>query len=134
VLVFVARGARALNERRRGLIRITYPDGKTIRVPRGLSVLESSWRFNIPHASVCGGRGRCSTCRIRIIGDRSALPAPSPTERAVLERAGFGPDSPVRLACQLRRNPISPSFRCCLPMRTCRKRARRCAPRAWNGT
>ena len=102
VLVFVARGARALNERRRGLIRLTYPDGKTIRVPRGLSVLESSWRFNIPHASVCGGRGRCSTCRIRIIGDRAALPAPSPGERAVLERAGFGPDSPVRLACQLR--------------------------------
>jgi len=101
-LIFAARGTRALNERRRGLIRITYPDGKTIRVPRGLSVLESSWRFNIPHASVCGGRGRCSTCRIRIIGDRSALPPPSPGERAVLERAGFGPDSPVRLACQLR--------------------------------
>jgi adenylate cyclase len=101
-LVFAARGARTLNERRRGLIRITYADGKTIRVPRGLSVLESSWRFNIPHASVCGGRGRCSTCRIRIIGDRAALPPPSPGERAVLERAGFGPDSPVRLACQLR--------------------------------
>jgi adenylate cyclase len=101
-LVFAGRGARALLERRRGLIRLTYPDGKTIRVPRGLSVLESSWRFNIPHASVCGGRGRCSTCRIRIIGDRAALPAPSSGERAVLERAGFGPDSPVRLACQLR--------------------------------
>jgi adenylate cyclase len=101
-LVFAARGARALNERRRGLIRLTYPDGKVIRVPRGLSVLESSWRFNIPHASVCGGRGRCSTCRIRIVGERSGLPPPSPSERAVLERAGFGLDSPVRLACQLR--------------------------------
>ena len=101
-LVFAARGARALLERRRGLIRLTYPDGRTIRVPRGLSVLESSWRFNIPHASVCGGRGRCSTCRIRIISDRAALPPPSPAERAVLERAGFGPDAPVRLACQLR--------------------------------
>ena len=101
-LVFVARGARALLERRRGLIRLTYPDGRTIRVPRGLSVLESSWRFKIPHASVCGGRGRCSTCRIRIVGDRTPLPPPSPGERAVLERAGFGPDSPVRLACQLR--------------------------------
>ncbi len=101
-LVFVARGARALLERRRGTNRITYPDGRTIRVPRGLSVLESSWRFNIPHASVCGGRGRCSTCRIRIIGDRRALPPPAPGETAVLERAGFGADSGVRLACQLR--------------------------------
>ncbi len=101
-LVFVARGFRAILERRRGLIRLTYPDGRTVRVPRGLSVLESSWRFNIPHASVCGGRGRCSTCRIRIIGDRSALPPPSPGETAVLERAGFGSDPAVRLACQLR--------------------------------
>jgi adenylate cyclase len=102
LLVFVARGVRALLERRRGVIRLTYPDGRTVRVPRGLSVLESSWRFNIPHASVCGGRGRCSTCRIRIVGDRSALPPPSPGELAVLERAGFGGDPAVRLACQLR--------------------------------
>ncbi len=101
-LVFVARGVRAILERRRGLIRLTYPDGRTIRVPRGLSVLESSWRFNIPHASVCGGRGRCSTCRIRIVGDRSTLPPPSPGENAVLQRVGFGADSAVRLACQLR--------------------------------
>jgi adenylate cyclase len=101
-LVFAARGFRAILERRRGLIRLTYPDGRTVRVPRGLSVLESSWRFNIPHASVCGGRGRCSTCRIRIIGDRGALPPPTPGETAVLERAGFGADLGVRLACQLR--------------------------------
>ena len=101
-LVFVARGFRAMLERHRGLIRLTYPDGRTVRVPRGLSVLESSWRFNIPHASVCGGRGRCSTCRIRIIGDRSALPPPSPGETAVLSRAGFRADLAVRLACQLR--------------------------------
>ena len=51
----------------------------------GLSVLEASWRFNIPHACVCGGRGRCSTCRIRIVGDRRALPPPSPRE---IGRAG----------------------------------------------
>src|SRR5262249_25513972 len=95
-------GFRAILERRRGVVRLTYPDGRTVRVPRGLSVLEASWRFNIPHASVCGGRGRCSTCRIRILGDRRALPPPSPTEHAVLERAGFVPDQAVRLACQLR--------------------------------
>ncbi len=102
VLVFVARGVRALVERRRGLVRISYPDGREVRVPLGLSVLEASWRFNIPHACVCGGRGRCSTCRIRIVGDRSALPEPSPREISVLERAGYGDDDAVRLACQLR--------------------------------
>jgi adenylate cyclase len=49
---------------------------------------------------MCGGRGRCSTCRIRILGDPSGLPAPSATEQAVLERVHAAPG--VRLACQLR--------------------------------
>jgi adenylate cyclase len=102
VLVLLARAVRAAAERRRGLVRISYPDGRSVRVPLGLSVLEASWRFNIPHACVCGGRGRCSTCRIRIVGDRAVLPEPSPRETAVLERAGYADDDAVRLACQLR--------------------------------
>ncbi len=101
-LVIVARGIRALLERRRGLITLSYGNGKTIRVPVGLSVLEASTRFNIPHSSVCGGRARCSTCRIRIIGDCSALPQPSNRETFVLDRVGAGGDPAIRLACQLR--------------------------------
>ncbi|MFY9754996.1 MAG: 2Fe-2S iron-sulfur cluster-binding protein, partial [Pseudolabrys sp.] len=76
VLVFAARGARTMRERRRGLVTISYPD-RQVRVPKGLSILEASLRFKIPHASVCGGRARCSTCRVRVISDRSALPPPS---------------------------------------------------------
>ena len=49
---------------------------------------------------MCGGRGRCSTCRIRVLSDVSALPAPSAAEQAVLERVHAAPG--VRLACQLR--------------------------------
>ena len=100
-LIFVARGMRAWRERRRGMVRLTYPD-RTIRVPRGLSVLEASFRYKIPHASVCGGKGRCSTCRIRVIGDRSRLPKPSARESFVLDRVGASVDPAVRLACQLR--------------------------------
>ena len=100
-LVFLARGVRVLRERRGGMIRLTYPD-RTIRVPKGLSVLEASFRYRVPHASVCGGRARCSTCRIRIIGDRSGLPRPSGREAFVLERVGASADPAVRLACQLR--------------------------------
>ncbi len=94
-----ARGIRQWRERRVGSIRLTYPD-RTIRVARGFSVLEASLINNIPHAHVCGGRGRCSTCRIRILGDVIDLPAPSAAEQAVLERVQAGPE--VRLACQLR--------------------------------
>jgi adenylate cyclase len=101
VAVLAARGIRRINERRRGMIRLTYPD-RTIRVPKGLSVLEASYRHHVPHASVCGGKGRCSTCRIRILGDHDGLPRPSAREAFVLERIGAGADPSVRLACQLR--------------------------------
>src|SRR5262245_39709489 len=100
-LVFVARGIRALRERSRGMFAVSYPDRK-IRVPRGLSVLEASLRHRVPHASVCGGRARCSTCRVRVISDRTALPQPSRREKFVLARVGASKDPAVRLACQLR--------------------------------
>jgi adenylate cyclase len=101
VLVFVARGVRALLESRRGSITVSYPD-RRVRVPRGLSILEASLRFNVPHASVCGGRARCSTCRVRVVSDRSALPRPSGREAFVLARVGASANPSIRLACQLR--------------------------------
>jgi adenylate cyclase len=94
-----ARGFRQWRERRVGSIRLTYPD-RTIRIARGFSVLEASLLNAVPHAHMCGGRGRCSTCRIRILGELADLPAPSAAEQAVLERVHAGAD--VRLACQLR--------------------------------
>ena len=100
-LVLAARGARAIAERRGGMINLSYGNGRTVRVPKGLSVLEASLRYNVPHASVCGGRARCSTCRIRVIGDCSTLPPPSPREAFVLTRVGAS-DPSIRLACQLR--------------------------------
>jgi adenylate cyclase len=100
LLVFAARAARDLRERRRGTIRLSYPGGRHVTVPRGYSVLEASFRHRVPHASVCGGRARCSICRVRIIGDLGGLPQPSRRESYVLHRVGAGDN--VRLACQLR--------------------------------
>src|SRR5207249_31255 len=50
-------------------------------------------------AAVCGGRGRCSTCRVRIHTTRPQ-PPPAEAESRVLRRLGVPSD--VRLACQLR--------------------------------
>jgi len=98
-LTLLARGARYAYERR-SRIRIAYPNGREVSVPRNFSVLEASRFGNIPHASICGGRGRCSTCRVRVTHGFSALPVASAAEQKVLHRVGAPPN--VRLACQLR--------------------------------
>jgi adenylate cyclase len=100
VLTFAARGVRGLLSRRRAAVRISYPNGRSVVVPVGWTVLEASRSVGIPHASVCGGRARCSTCRIRVGSDPALLPPPSPLELRVLQRVGAPPN--LRLACQLR--------------------------------
>jgi adenylate cyclase len=99
-LVLIARTARWLVERRHGLINIAYPGGRVVRVPVGHTVLDASRRARIPHAAICGGRGRCTTCRIRVLRGVDRLPPPSASEQASLDRLRAGPS--VRLACQLR--------------------------------
>jgi adenylate cyclase len=99
-LVFVAWAVRWLVERRRGLINIVYPGGRVVRVPIGCAILDASRRASIPHAAICGGRGRCTTCRVRVLRGVDTLPPPSASEQALLSRLRAGPS--VRLACQLR--------------------------------
>jgi adenylate cyclase len=98
--VLLARVVRRRWRKRHGVSRVTYPDGRFIDISRGVSVLEASRLLGVPHASVCGGHGRCSTCRSRIEGAPAAMPPPSADELKVLRRVQAGPG--VRLACQLR--------------------------------
>ncbi len=98
-LVLAARVARALVLRRRA-VAIVYPDGREVVVPLGTTILDASRMAGIPHASVCGGRGRCSTCRVRVAGNLQSLPPASAEETKVLARVGAAPN--VRLACQTR--------------------------------
>jgi adenylate cyclase len=99
LLLLAARAARWAVERRRN-VRLAYPGGRVVSVPRGMTVLEASRARGVPHASVCGGRGRCSTCRVRVGKGAEALPPPSAEEGRVLARIGAPAD--VRLACQIR--------------------------------
>lgn len=96
---FAARGIRFYRNLSRRL-RITYPGGRIVTVLQGYSVLEASRSAGIPHLSTCGGRGRCSTCRIRVLEGLDRLPPATAQEHATLARIKAGPD--VRLACQLR--------------------------------
>ena len=100
-LLLAAAIARAM---RGGLgrrtVRLNYPDATSVALSPGMSVLEASRSAGVPHAAVCGGRGRCSTCRVRVTRGGEDLPLPAADEAKVLARIGAGPG--IRLACQLR--------------------------------
>mgnify|MGYP005630625061 CR=1 FL=1 len=81
-------------------IKITYPNGKEVRVAKGTSILEASREHRIGHVSMCGGRGRCSTCRVRVMSDIETLPPRNGIESLVAERLSLQDN--IRLACQLR--------------------------------
>ncbi len=98
--ILLGRLLRDALERRRRAVRIAYRYGRRLTVPRGFSILEASRWGRIPHASVCGGRGRCSTCRVRVVRGVEGLAAPAMIERATLDRIG-APEG-IRLACQVR--------------------------------
>jgi adenylate cyclase len=97
--IVMARMIREFSERAAGRVEIRYLDGSTISIEPGMTVLDGSRTAGIPHAAVCGGRGRCSTCRVRIGAGAEHLPPPAEDELTVLKRIG-AVDS-IRLACQL---------------------------------
>jgi adenylate cyclase len=81
-------------------VAITYVGGPTVSAPVGPSLLEISRMSKVPHATACGGRARCSTCRVRIEEGADKLPAPAFAEAFTLASIGAPPN--VRLACQIR--------------------------------
>ena len=91
---------RTLREFAGPRIAISYRAGPTLRVPPGATLLEISRANGVPHASVCGGRARCSTCRVGIESGIESLPPPGAAEAETLARVGAAPS--VRLACQIR--------------------------------
>ncbi|MFQ5597496.1 MAG: 2Fe-2S iron-sulfur cluster-binding protein [Nitrospiria bacterium] len=74
---------------------------KTIEVEEGISVLAASMQAGVKHMHLCGGRGLCSTCRVRVLEGEDQLSAMTNYERFSLRgHLSFAAD--VRLACQAR--------------------------------
>jgi adenylate cyclase len=97
--VALAVGIVAVNllRQRRSRVLVFYDGGPTAAGRVGMSVLEVSRANRIPHASVCGGRGRCGTCRIIVPGDADLDP-PAAAELLTLHRVEAPAEA--RLACQ----------------------------------
>ncbi len=82
------------------MVTIDYGDGACVSLEAGGSVLEASRQGGIAHADACGGRGLCTTCRVRVESGLEHCPAPDEAECQALAINGLPPG--VRLACQLR--------------------------------
>ncbi|MCI0695214.1 adenylate/guanylate cyclase domain-containing protein [candidate division KSB1 bacterium] len=81
--------------------RIYYlPDEREVETEAAESILQASLRAGIPHAHACGGKARCSTCRVLILEGLENCNPRSPKEKKLAERLHFGPE--IRLACQTR--------------------------------
>ena len=85
------------------LVEVHYATGQRLRREVGPTLLELADINDIPHASLCRGRGRCGTCRVKVFESDSPLKPPSSIEQATLARTDSPPD--VRLACQLTPGP-----------------------------
>lgn len=102
IAVFVLRYIRQLVLRQRSMVRVLHEtSGRRVVIEEGATLLEALKQADIPHASVCGGRARCSTCRVRLINPpEGSCDVPNDEEARILRKLGLPPN--VRLACQLR--------------------------------
>ena len=72
---------------------------RLVNVPDGSeTLLASSLAAGIPHFHECGGRARCSTCRVRVITGGANLTPRTAEEARMATRLGW--DKDIRLACQ----------------------------------
>jgi len=99
-LTLLARGVKQWRISRQPRFVVHHPLAGKVKGLTGQSVLETLRAAGVPHASACGGRARCTTCRINIDRGLSSLDPPSEMESAALRRIHADPS--VRLACQVR--------------------------------
>ena len=78
---------------------LSLPDDISFEVSAGETLLEAALRSGLPMAHACGGRGKCSTCRVWVLDGLEACSARTEREAALADRLQLSEE--VRLACQL---------------------------------
>jgi adenylate cyclase len=99
-LPFAGRGIRNWYQRRQRPPMLAHANGRIVPILPGATVLETLRENGIAHASVCGGRARCTTCRILVTKGLDQLPDATGLEAKALSR--IGATAGTRLACQIR--------------------------------
>ena len=75
-----------------------WPEEVGVSFPGTANLLDVATEAGIGISHLCGGRARCSTCRVRIVEGLEGLSPRTADEEAMASKLDF-PDE-VRLACQ----------------------------------
>ena len=77
----------------------SLPDGISFETKPGETLLAAARRAELPLTCACGGRAKCSTCRVWVLDGLEDCPPRTPAEEALATRLGLSRE--VRLACQI---------------------------------
>ena len=94
----VAKDAATLPDGNEVEVTLHMSGDKDVRTTSNTSILEASLGAGIPHTHVCGGRARCSTCRVLISDGLEHCRPRNEAEERLARAKGFSPV--IRLACQ----------------------------------
>ncbi len=83
------------------MIQITFhPQNKTVKVKKGTTILSVALKERVSIRHKCGGKGSCTTCKVKLSGVKNDVSPPRPAE---IQRLGQSMlDQGFRLACQTR--------------------------------
>ncbi len=73
-------------------------DEREVETDTETTILQTSLQVDIPHTHACGGKARCSTCRVMILEGLEFCSPRTAKEQALSEGLRLGPT--IRLACQ----------------------------------
>ncbi|MHB8846704.1 MAG: adenylate/guanylate cyclase domain-containing protein [Nitrospirota bacterium] len=79
-------------------VTLHFSGDKDVRTTSKVPILEASLGAGIPHTHVCGGRARCSTCRVLVSDGLDHCRPRNEAEARLARIKGFSPE--IRLACQ----------------------------------
>ncbi len=76
------------------------PDGTETEASEQETILQALLRRGVPHAHVCGGKARCSTCRLLVLEGLENCSPRQAKEQRIAETAPFPSQHPSRLSDQ----------------------------------
>lgn len=78
--------------------KVDFSTDGIINIKPGETLLAASLIAGLPHFHACGGKAKCSTCRVLVLKGGEQLTEPNEMEQGLKNRMQFPPN--IRLACQ----------------------------------